>query len=307
MPRVVVLGSINTDLTLPLRALPAPGETAMGGDLRKDHGGKGANQAVAASRAGAAVTFLAAVGDDENGREALDHYRREGIDVAHVRVIPGASSGAALIFVAEEGENMIGVSPGANALLTPDDIDNLPAALFKPGDLFLAGLESPAATVARGIERAHEAGMRVILNPAPADRWWLRGGLLKLVDILTPNRIEAELLSGLPIDGPDAATRAAEALMSVGPGTVVITLGTQGYVAATATGSFRGPAFPVKAVDTVGAGDAFNGSLATALARDFPLADALRWASAAAAMAVTRPGAQAGLPVLEEIEGLFRP
>ncbi len=307
VPRVVVLGSINTDLTLPLPRLPVPGETSIGGDLHRGHGGKGANQAVAASRAGAAVTLLAAVGDDDLGRDALDHYRRQGIDVTHVRIIPGVPSGAALIFVGEGGENMIGVAAGANARLTPEDLDHLPATVFAREAVFLAGFESPIATVARGLERARQLGMPTILNPAPAHPDLLRGGLLHLVDLLTPNRVEAEILSGMRIDGPETAILAAEAIREAGARAVVVTLGALGFVAATAAETIRGAAFPVAAVDTVGAGDAFNGSLAAAVAEGRTLKIALRRASAAASLSVMTLGAQAGMPRRDQIDRLAMP
>jgi len=227
--------------------------------------------------------------------------------VTHVRVIPGVPSGAAFIFVAADGENMIGVAPGANSRLSPADLDRLPAAVFVREAIFLAGFESPTATVARGLQRAREAGMTTILNPAPAHRDLLGGGLLSLVDLLTPNRVEAQILSGMPIDGPEAAIGAAQAIRAAGARVVVVTLGALGSVAVTATATIRGEAFPVAAVDTVGAGDAFNGSLAAALARGFPLEDALRWASAAASLSVRTPGAQAGMPRREEIERLATP
>src|SRR5437879_2126387 len=168
MARVVVLGSSNTDLTVRLPQLPTPGQTVLGGPFLVGPGGKGANQAVAARRAGADVVFLTAVGDDPWGRQSLDRYRDEGIDVSHAVVVPGAASGVALIFVDEAGENMIGVAPGANAQLAPDAIDRVPSSVFSAGGVFLAGLEVPLETVARAVARARRAGMRVVLNPAPA-------------------------------------------------------------------------------------------------------------------------------------------
>lgn len=304
MPRIVVLGSINVDLTVPVRKLPAPGETALGDDLRKGQGGKGANQAVAAARAGGAVLFVAAVGEDDHGREALEHLRREQVDVSHAVVVPGAATGAALILVDDGGENLIGVASGANRRLTPEHIDRLPDSIFQPGAILLAGLESPLATVAHALRRAKSAGMTTILNPAPADRALLRDDLLLAVDLLTPNRREAEALTGLALDQPDESLDAARKLVEAGAGAVVITLGAAGYIAASGSGTLRGRAFPVEAVDTVGAGDAFNGCLAASIARGLPLKDALKRASAAAALAVMRPGAQGSLPTAPEIDRL---
>ena len=320
MPRVIVLGSINTDLTMLLPRLPAPGETLLGGEFRSGPGGKGANQAVAARRAGAEVVLVAAVGDDAHGRGALEGYRGEGIDVGHVRVIPGVATGVALIFVGGHrhgegdgdsdggggGENLIGVAPGANARLTPADIDHLPEALFDPAAVFLAGLEVPAATVARGVDRARRAGMTVVLNPAPADPALLDLDVLRHVDVLTPNRGEAGALAGLPVEGLDDAARAAEALRGLGPKAVIITMGADGYILATEGATARVAAFPAVPIDTVGAGDAFNGVLAAGLAEGLPLAEAARRASAAAALAVARAGAQAAIPDRDAIDNFLR-
>ena len=305
MPRVLVLGSINTDLTLRLPRLPAPGETLLGGEFLSGPGGKGANQAVAALRAGAEVVLVAAVGDDAFGRGALEGYRGEGIDVGYVRVVPGIASGVALIFLGGDGENMIGVAPGANARLTPEDVDRLPDALFDPAAVLLAGLEVPLETVKRGVLRARSAGMTVILNPAPADPALLGLDVLRHVDVLTPNRGEARALTGLPVDGPADATRAAEALRGLGPKAVIITMGSEGYLLAADGVTIRGAAFPAEAVDTVGAGDAFNGVLAAGLAEGRPLAEAARRAAAAAALSVTQPGAQAAMPDRREIDNMI--
>jgi ribokinase len=305
MPRVVVLGSSNTDMTVRVPTLPAPGETLLGGSFLTGPGGKGANQAVAARRAGAEVVFLAAVGDDLFGRQALEHYGREGIDVSHVQVVAGAPSGVALIFVSEAGENMIAVAPGANAQLGPETVDRWPDSLFVSGDVLLAGLEVPLETVVRAVERARRAGMRIVLNPAPADPGLLRHDLLRHVEVLTPNRGEARLLAG---SGDDPAL-AAKALLSLGLENLVVTLGSEGCVhfrreAGAAEGD-RIPAYPAVAVDTVGAGDAFNGALAAALAAGKPLRGAMAWACAAAALAVTRPGAQAALAERAAIDRLI--
>ena len=229
MSRVVVLGSTNTDMIVRLPELPAPGQTRLGGTFATSPGGKGANQALAARRAGAEVVFLTAVGDDEHGRQALERYRGEGIDVSHARTIAGVASGVALIFVAESGENMIGVAPGANLRLSPEDIDRLPDSVFEPGSVFLASLEVPLETVARGLRRAREAGMTTVLNPAPADTALLDLDVLRLVDYLTPNRDEVRLLAGRsPLETPDGARRAAEDLVAMGVPHVVVTLGDEG-------------------------------------------------------------------------------
>jgi ribokinase len=293
-------------MTVRLERLPAPGETRLGGEFLTSPGGKGANQAVAAARAGAAVTFLTAVGDDAMGREALERCGGEGIDVRWARVIAGVASGVALIFVGEAGENMIGVAPGANACLTAEAIDALPRELFTPKGVFLASLEVPLETVVRGLERARTAGMTTVLNPAPLAPKIADPAILGLVDVLTPNLEEARELAPRP--GPrddlkDAAAAAAR-IRAAGVGSVAVTLGARGCLVATNEGSLVIPAPEVIAVDTVGAGDAFNGALAAALAEGRSLAEAAAWACAAGAMAVTRPGAQGASPRRDEIDRL---
>lgn len=307
MARVIVVGSSNTDMTVRLPALPRPGETVMGGEFAMSPGGKGANQAVAARRAGAEVVFISAVGDDDLGRRALDGYRREGIDVGHVRIISGVPSGVALIYVGEDGENMIGVAPGANHALTPDDIDNLPDSLFRAGDSLLVGLEIPLETAIRALERGKKAGMVVVLNPAPAPtaRPEQLRRLLASADVVTPNRGEAAALVGDPERAGSESEHGIRRLLELGPETVVVTLGAQGCLAATRHGVQETISPPmVEAIDTVGAGDTFNGALAVALAEGRPPVEAARWACAAAALAVTRPGAQTGSPTRDEIDRL---
>src|SRR4051812_9316975 len=184
MARVVVLGSSGFDLTVRLPRLPRPGETLLGGELLTGPGGKGANQAIAARRAGAEVTFLTAFGDDEFGRRVRENDRGEGIDLTHAKVVPGVANQVALIFVGDDGQNLIGVAPGASAHLTPDDVDRLPGAVLAPGAVFLASLEVPLETVARGLRRARAAGLTTVLNPAPADVTLLDREILPLVDVL---------------------------------------------------------------------------------------------------------------------------
>jgi ribokinase len=305
MPRVLVLGSSNTDMTVRVPHLPALGETVLGGEFRSGPGGKGANQAVAARRAGAEVLFLTAVGDDDLGRRALDGYRREGIDVAHARIIPGVASGVALIFVGESGENIIGVAPGANARLSPEDIDRLPEEVFARGGVFLASLEVPTAAVVRGLRRARDAGMLTILNPAPAGQDAPVAEMLRLADVVTPNRAEALALSGHQTDGNYYVELATGELRStLGARDVIVTLGDRGCLVETDAGLAEIDRFPVEAIDTVGAGDAFNGALAVALAEGRPVVEAAVWASAAAALAVTRRGAQEGMPARDAIDRL---
>lgn len=310
MPRVVVFGSSNTDMTARLPHLPSPGQTVLGHSFLTTPGGKGANQAVAARRAGAEVVFVTAVGDDAMGREALGLYRREGIDVGHARVVAGVPSGVALIYVADDGENMIGVAPGANLRLTPEDVDRLPDSVFHPEDVLLVSLEIPLETAIRAIRRGFGAGMTTILNPAPAPTLGESAvrELLTNVMYLTPNRVEAMALAGIPQDTPVEPDWAECGLRLKGMGAacVIITLGSRGCQMVDAKPYRPTPAPRVEAVDTVGAGDAFNGALAVALAEGRYADDAAAWACAAAALAVTRPGAQAALPCREAIDELAR-
>jgi ribokinase len=306
MPRVVVIGSSNTDMTVRLPSLPAPGQTLLGDAFATSPGGKGANQAVAARRAGAEVVFVTAVGDDALGQASIERYSREGISVDHVRVVAGVPSGVALIFVSKDGENMIGVAPGANQKLSPEDIDQLPASVFHDGDVLLVGLEIPIPTAIRAMARGRAAGMTVVLNPAPAPS--LPQGdvreLLSAADVLTPNRVEALVLSGMNGSASSDISRCSRRLLELGPRAVVITLGSEGCLVDSGGEIHRIGAPRVEAVDTVGAGDAFSGALATALAEHIPLARAAVWASAAAALAVTKPGAQSALPYRAEIDSL---
>jgi ribokinase len=305
MARVVVLGSSGFDLTVRLPRLPRPGETLLGGALLTGPGGKGANQAIAARRAGAEVTFLTAFGDDDFGRRVFENDRAEGIDLTSAKDVPGVANQVALIFVGDDGQNAIGVAPGASTHLTPEDIDRLPASVFAPGAVFLASLEVPLETVARGLRRARAAGLTTVLNPAPADFAVINGEILTLVDVLTPNQEEALALTGLLLDSPEEAANAARDLQTVfGARDVVVTLGAEGCLVVTRQELILVPPHRVGVVDTVGAGDAFNGALAVALAEGRSLVEAAAWACAAGALAVTRPGAQGALPRRPEIDRL---
>jgi ribokinase len=317
MGRVVVFGSSNTDMTVQVPRLPAPGQTTLGGSFTTTPGGKGANQAVAARRAGAEVLFVAAVGDDALGRQALDGYRAEGLDVSHIRVAPGSPSGVALIFVDDHGENMIGVAPGANHELTPDYVDGLPDSVFRKDDVLLVSLEIPLETATRALNRGFDAGMFTILNPAPAPVWMesdLRKSLSSVV-VLTPNRVEALALAGMqPSNSSEPDWRDLSfRLHEMGPAVVLITLGSRGCQACGAKPGPLVPAPVVEVVDTVGAGDAFNGALAAAVAESYGKVtwrgvgnEMIAWANAAGALAVTRRGAQAALPRRDAIDRLAK-
>ena len=300
-PRIIVVGSVNTDLVIRVPRLPRPGETVLGGEFFQAAGGKGANQAVAAARvARDPVAFVAAVGDDAFGRQSLDALRRENLNLDAVRVLPGMASGVAQIVVDLHGENAIAVASGANAALSPADVNALPHELFAGARVFLASLEVPLDTVARGLERAKQGGLITLLNPAPADALRDRLELLELVDVLTPNQIEAAELTGGGQEARDVFS-IAHRLRQFGARDCIITLGAEGcLVVGDRAEQIAG--LKVSAVDTTAAGDAFNGVLAVALAEGRDLMDAARWANRAAALGVTRAGAQPSLPTRDEIE-----
>jgi ribokinase len=307
MPRVVVLGSSNTDMTVRVPRLPAPGQTILGSTFSITPGGKGANQAVAARRAGAEVVFVTAVGNDDLGLQSLELYKREGIDVSYVRVLDGVASGVAMIFVGEDGENMIGVAPGANQQLIPNDIDNLPDSLFRNDDVLLVSLEISLESAIRALCRGFEAGMCTILNPAPVPALSVPEiqKLLSGARIITPNRGEALALAGMAEQSSSDLDLDAigSRLQAMGPEAVVITLGSRGCrVIASETWSVTAPR--VEAVDTVGAGDALNGALAAGLAEGRDFNQCVPWAIAAAALAVTKVGAQSALPFRDAIDQL---
>lgn len=299
---IIVLGSTNTDLVVRSPRLPRPGETILGGEFYQAAGGKGANQAIAAARAATApVTFVAALGNDAFGNSALAGFQQENLDARYVRVISGAHSGVALILVDERGENMISVASGANWLLAPEDIDRVPDEVFASAQVFLTSLETPLPTVLHGLRRARQHGLVTILNPAPADRAIVDSQALELVDVLTPNEHEAAALTGVELSNNDAVLAAARVLQSLGTKKVIVTLGDRGSVVVEERAHWI-DAERVEAVDATAAGDAFNGALAARLAEGSSLASAAQWAGCAAALAVTRRGAQPSLPHRREID-----
>ena len=301
--RIVVVGSSNTDMIVQAARIPRPGETILGGAFTMAAGGKGANQAVGAARAGGQVTFVARVGDDLFGRQAIEGFCKDNIDVTHVTRDTGAPSGVALICVAADGENSIVVASGANGRLSPADVQVARGAIASAAVL-LCQLETPIETVKAAVEMAAGAGVRVILNPAPARP--LDDDLLRHVSVLTPNETEAELLTGVKVDDDRAAAKAAGVLRKRGVKTVLITLGARGTFACADGIEQLVPAFKVEPVDTTAAGDVFNGALAVALAEGRPLPEAVRFANAAGAISVTRLGAQPSAPKRAEIESLLR-
>jgi ribokinase len=295
--RILVVGSANVDFTVAAPRLPRPGETVTDGALLVNHGGKGANQAVAGRRLGAEVRLIACVGDDASGREVVAELDAQGIGTGGVVATARAATGTALIVVDREGRNQIAVAPGANRELTVAHL-RARAGDFAWAQVVMCQLEIPLDTVAEALGLARRQGAITILNPAPVPDRPL--GCLGLADYLTPNEGEAERLSG----GAAGVEGAAAALRAAGVGTVVVTLGERGAVAFGGEGAIRVPAFHVTAVDTTAAGDAFNAGLAVGLAEGRALAGALGLASATAALACTRRGAQASLPSRAEVDAL---
>ena len=274
MKKIVVVGSSNTDLIIKVPEIPRPGETLLGGEFMTFPGGKGANQAVAAARAGGDVVFIAAVGDDPYGEEALKGYRLDQINTENIKICKGVPSGIAMITISEKGENAITVASGANALLSPADLEELDEA-FQEADYMLIQLETPLETVQKAVELCNKLNTRVILNPAPAAE--LSDKILEKVSIITPNETEAESLTGVIVSDELSAAEAAEVLHGFGIETVIITLGASGaYLSdrATSTRSMV-PGFSVQAVDTTAAGDVFNGQLAVSLAEGRELEKAI--------------------------------
>ena len=295
--RVVVVGGVNTDLVTRTKTLPRPGETILGDDFAVVGGGKGANAAVAAVRLGATVSLAARVGDDDFGQARLADLTREGIDIGQVRRVAGTASGVALIVVDARGENTIVVAPGANALLSPEDVASLAVG---PGDVLLVQLESPFDATTAALRQARAAGATTVLNAAPYDPACLP--MLPLVDLLIVNEIEASDLLARPQTTLDTAPDAIAAMLQRGPGAAAITLGPLGAIIGRGGEQRHLPAPSVAVVDTTAAGDAFCGALAAGLAAGDDLFGAAARAVIAGSLAVTKSGAQPSLPHREEIE-----
>ncbi|RJT42909.1 ribokinase [Rahnella woolbedingensis] len=297
--KLVVLGSINADHILNINHFPQPGETVIGKQYTVAFGGKGANQAVAAGRSGADISFIACVGDDDIGERVRKQLASDHIDTQPIEAIKDTTTGVALIFVNAEGENVIGIDAGANKAVTPEYLDRYKQQVTGACALLMQ-LESPLETVIAAAKIAKDHDTQVILNPAPACE--LPDELLARVDMITPNETEAEKLTGIKVDSNEDAARAAKALHDKGITTVIITLGSKGvWLSQNGEGKLV-PGFRVKAVDTIAAGDTFNGALVTALLEGKPMDSAVRFAHAAAAIAVTRPGAQPSVPWRKEID-----
>ncbi|HCT9095580.1 TPA: ribokinase [Serratia liquefaciens] len=301
--KLVVLGSINADHILNIEQFPRPGETVIGKQYKVAFGGKGANQAVAAGRSGADIAFIACVGADDIGERVRQQLASDRIDTQPIEAIADSTTGVALIFVNAEGENVIGIDAGANAAVTPDYLARYQQKVID-ADALLMQLESPLETVIAAAILAKQHQTQVILNPAPARE--LPDDLLATIDMITPNETEAQRLTGIAVNDDNDAARAAQALHDKGIATVIITLGSRGvWLSENGNGKLV-PGFKVKAVDTIAAGDTFNGALVTALLEGKTMADAVRFAHAAAAIAVTRPGAQPSVPWREEIDAFLQ-
>lgn len=301
--KLVVLGSINADHILNINQFPQPGETVIGQQYKVAFGGKGANQAVAAGRSGADIAFIACVGADDIGERIRQQLATDRIDTQPIEAIADSTTGVALIFVNAEGENVIGIDAGANAAVTPDYLNRYRQRVID-ADALLMQLESPLETVIAAAKLAKQHQTQVILNPAPACE--LPDELLAMIDMITPNETEAQRLTGIAVNNDAEAERAANSLHDKGIGCVIITLGSRGvWLSENGKGKLV-PGFKVKAVDTIAAGDTFNGALVTALLEGKVMSDAVRFAHAAAAIAVTRPGAQPSVPWREEIDAFLQ-
>ena len=303
MSKVIVIGSANRDLTVKVGHLPRVGETVSGGEFYTSFGGKGANQAVAARKAGADVTFVAKVGLDEDGNAMVRHL--EGLGLATHAILRDATSasGIAVIIVDNDGKNMIAVAPGSNWNLTEEEIARAEPVIAS-ARVLLIQLEVPLVAVHRVLTLARQHKVTTILNPAPARA--LPGSALALVDVITPNEVETSALTGLDVGDEHDAAQAARRLLKAGVGQVIVTLGEKGSLWVTRDSEQLFPAFHITPVDSTAAGDAFNGALACALAEGRGMIEAIQFANGAGALTVTRRGAQDALPTRGEIEQLIR-
>lgn len=300
MGKIIVIGSSNTDMVVTSSKMPLPGETVLGSEFDIIQGGKGANQAVAVARAGGNVTFIAKVGNDSFGTNAINGYKADNIDTNYVLIDDNKPTGVAVIIVDENsGQNSIVVAPGANGNLSVEDIEKVESEI-KSADILLIQLEIPLKTVMFALKLAKENGIKTILNPAPAKL--LSDDILKKIDIITPNETETEILTGIEITDDASMKKAAAILLESINDTVIITLGSKGAYYLNKSGE-EGivPAQKVNAVDTTAAGDVFNGYLAASLATKKPLHDSILLANKAAAISVLGKGAQPSIPSLQQV------
>jgi len=298
-PKIVVVGSSNMDLVVKSPRIPAIGETVLGEDFIMTPGGKGANQAVAAAKLGAQVSLVAKLGDDMFARASVGNLKQAGVDTEYVVQTQEAPSGVALITVDRAGDNVIVVAPGANGLLSTEDVAAARSAIASAGAMLLQ-LEVPLATVEFAARLANDCGIPVILDPAPAQE--LDSALLAMVDILTPNESEAMILTGAEVTDEDSARAACRDLLARGVKAVILTMGASGFLLADGERMQFVPAVEVDAVDATAAGDAFAGSLAVGLAQGKAILDAALFANYVAALSVTKMGAQSAMPSRTEAE-----
>ncbi|WP_291781463.1 ribokinase [Cecembia sp.] len=302
-PKILVIGSANMDMVIQSDHFPAPGETIIGGDFSLIPGGKGANQAVAASRLGGEVCFISKLGQDIFGQQNLLNYQKEGVDTQYISQIPDVPSGVALINVDKSGENTIIVAPGANHQLLPKDLETNKAA-FEKADMILLQLEIPLETVNEAVNLGRKMDIPIILNPAPAAQ--LPDELLSQLFLISPNETEAEFLTGIKVHDGASAKKAAEYFLKKGVQHVIITMGASG--AYLHTNTFEGilPTEKVSAKDTTAAGDTFNGALAVALGEGKTIKEAVNFALRAATISVQKLGAQSSIPHLNELDSFKR-
>ena len=298
MKKIIVIGSSNVDMVVRTSHLPAPGETILGGEFFMNQGGKGANQAVAIKRLGGNLIFMAKLGNDVLGRQSVGYFKKEGIDTRYIALDEDSASGVALISVDDHAENSIVVASGANMLLNEQDVDKMLDEMCE-GDILLMQLEIPLQTVEYAARKAFGKGVKVVLNPAPARS--LPKELFRHLYMVTPNRIEAEMLTGIKIANDADVEKVAEEICAMGVKNVIITLGSKGCLIREEGVSYRIDAFKVEPVDTTAAGDTFNGALCVGLSEGMDLKQAAVMASKASSIAVTRMGAQSSIPYREEL------
>ena len=298
MKKIIVIGSSNVDMVVRTSHLPAPGETILGGEFFMNQGGKGANQAVAIKRLGGNLIFMAKLGNDVLGRQSVGYFKKEGIDTRYIALDEDSASGVALISVDDHAENSIVVASGANMLLNEQDVDKMLEEMCE-GDILLMQLEIPLQTVEYAARKAFGKGVKVVLNPAPARS--LPKELFRHLYMVTPNRIEAEMLTGIKIANDADVEKVAEEICAMGVKNVIITLGSKGCLIREEGVSYRIDAFKVEPVDTTAAGDTFNGALCVGLSEGMDLKQAAVRASKASSIAVTRMGAQSSIPYREEL------
>lgn len=298
MKKIIVIGSSNVDMVVRTSHLPAPGETILGGEFFMNQGGKGANQAVAIKRLGGNLIFMAKLGNDVLGRQSVGYFKKEGIDTRYIALDEDSASGVALISVDDHAENSIVVASGANMLLNEQDVDKMLEEMCE-GDILLMQLEIPLQTVEYAARKAFGKGVKVVLNLAPARS--LPKELFRHLYMVTPNRIEAEMLTGIKIANDADVEKVAEEICAMGVKNVIITLGSKGCLIREEGVSYRIDAFKVEPVDTTAAGDTFNGALCVGLSEGMDLKQAAVMASKASSIAVTRMGAQSSIPYREEL------